>query len=79
MVCNRFSSLYELILALGCWTSSMVRNYGLIDRQIEEGTVIRCDLCEEREIPACVEACPTHALVFSEIGRRQKTDALSIS
>ncbi|AKB74725.1 CO dehydrogenase iron-sulfur protein CooF [Methanosarcina lacustris Z-7289] len=64
-VCTRFSSLYQLILVAGCWTSSMNCNYGVISRQIEAG--VRCDLCKGRELPACVEACPTHALVFSEV------------
>jgi Fe-S-cluster-containing hydrogenase component 2 len=27
-----------------------------------------CDLCGFRELPACVEACPTHTLVFCEEG-----------
>ena len=77
MICSRFSSLYRLILISGCWTSSMAHNYGVIDRRTEGGTVIRCDLCEGRELPACVEACPTHAIVLSEIERHQRTNALS--
>ncbi len=48
-----------------CWTSSMASNRGVISRQTDAG--IKCDLCVGREIPACVEACPTHALVFCEI------------
>jgi carbon-monoxide dehydrogenase iron sulfur subunit len=39
-------------------------NRGLINRQAEAG--IKCDLCEGRDMPACVEACPTHALIFTE-------------
>jgi anaerobic carbon-monoxide dehydrogenase iron sulfur subunit len=65
MVCSRFLPLYQLILVIGCWTSPMASNRGVISRQTEAG--IKCDLCEGREIPACVEACPTHALVFCEI------------
>jgi anaerobic carbon-monoxide dehydrogenase iron sulfur subunit len=64
-VCPRFSSLYQLILVMGCWTSSMNSNRAVISRQTEEG--IKCDLCEGRDLPACVEACPTHALLFSEV------------
>lgn len=79
MVCTRFSNLYRLILVSGCWTSSMAQNYGVIDRRTEGGTVIRCDLCEDRELPACVEACPTHALAFLEIERQHGTNALRIS
>lgn len=79
MVCTRFSLLYQLILVSGCWTSSMANNYGVIDRRTEGGTVIRCDLCEDRELPACVEACPTHALVFVDVERHPETNALSFS
>lgn len=63
-VCPRFVSLYQLILAMGCWTSSMNYNRGVINRQVDSGT--KCDLCEGRDLPACVEACPTHALIFTE-------------
>ncbi|HWQ49655.1 MAG TPA: 4Fe-4S dicluster domain-containing protein [Methanosarcina sp.] len=63
-VCSRFTSLYQLILVMGCWTSSMNDNRRVINRQAEAG--ITCDLCEGRDMPACVEACPTHALIFTE-------------
>ena len=76
-VCTRFSPLYLLLLVSGCWSSSMSHNYGVIDRQTEEGTIVRCDLCGERELPACVEACPTHALVFLDIKRHPETKAFS--
>ena len=65
MVCPRFVSLYKMILVMGCWTSSMNHNREIISRQAEAG--IKCDLCESRDLPACVEACPTHALIFSEV------------
>lgn len=64
MVCTRFSPLYQLILRIGCWTSSMAYNRKVINRQIEKG--VKCDLCQGKELPACVEACPTHALVLIE-------------
>ncbi len=66
-VCPRLVSLYRLILVAGCWSSSMRHNYGVINRKRDTGEVIKCDLCQGREMPACVEACPTHALVYSEI------------
>ncbi len=65
MVCPRFISLYQMILVMGCWTSSMNYNRGVIDRKAEAG--LKCDLCEGRDLPACVEACPTQALIFSDI------------
>lgn len=64
-VCPRFVSLYHLILFMGCWTSSMTQNRRVISRQAQAG--IKCDLCEGKILPACVEACPTHALTFSEV------------
>jgi anaerobic carbon-monoxide dehydrogenase iron sulfur subunit len=65
MACPRFLPLYRLILVIGCWTSSMAHNREVISRQIDAR--VKCDLCETREIPACVEACPTQALVFTEV------------
>jgi carbon-monoxide dehydrogenase iron sulfur subunit len=65
MSCSRFLPLYQLILSMGCWTTSMTYNREVISRQTEGG--IKCDLCQDREKPACVEACPTHALIFYEI------------
>ncbi|AKB24647.1 CO dehydrogenase iron-sulfur protein CooF [Methanosarcina sp. MTP4] len=54
-------------LCIGCWTCSMVCNYGVIGRQKEARVAVKCDLCPDREVPACVEACPTGALVFAEV------------
>src|SRR5208337_2995930 len=65
MACPRFLPLYRLILVIGCWTSSMSNNRRVISRQTEMG--VKCDLCNGRELPACVEACPTHAIVFIEV------------
>ncbi|HWR25107.1 MAG TPA: 4Fe-4S dicluster domain-containing protein [Methanosarcina sp.] len=71
-VCPRLVSLYHLILVIGCWSSSMKYNHWVIGTRTEAG--VKCDLCEGRDLPACVEACPTHALVFSEI----KNEKLSL-
>jgi carbon-monoxide dehydrogenase iron sulfur subunit len=43
----------------------MVCPYGVIGRQKDTRLAVKCDLCSDREVPACVEACPTHALIFS--------------
>jgi carbon-monoxide dehydrogenase iron sulfur subunit len=43
----------------------MAYNRRVINKQTEMG--VKCDLCNGRELPACVEACPTHALVFAEM------------
>jgi carbon-monoxide dehydrogenase iron sulfur subunit len=49
---------------IGCWTCVMVCPYGVIGRHLEEHKAYRCDRCPDREIPACVSACPSRALVY---------------
>ena len=52
---------------VGCWSCTMVCPFGAIIRVSRVGFAQKCDRCTERELPACVEACPTKALVFCEI------------
>lgn len=52
---------------IGCWTCIMVCPYGVVQRQVELAKAVKCDLCPDREMPACVEACPTDALVFADV------------
>lgn len=51
---------------VGCWTCLMVCPYGVVGREKERKVAVKCDLCPDREIPACVAACPTQALVYRE-------------
>jgi carbon-monoxide dehydrogenase iron sulfur subunit len=51
---------------VGCWMCAMVCPYGVIGRQKDARLAVKCDRCRSREVPACVEACPAHALIFSE-------------
>ncbi|MDQ7850577.1 MAG: 4Fe-4S dicluster domain-containing protein [Armatimonadota bacterium] len=53
---------------IGCWTCIMVCPYGVIGRRLDGGRWVaaKCDRCPDRAIPACVEACPTKALVYAE-------------
>ncbi len=46
----------------------MVCPYGVIGRQQWSGRWIsvKCDLCDERDSPACVDSCPTKTLVWAE-------------
>jgi len=45
----------------------MVCPFGVIRPAKERKIALRCDLCQEREEPACVTACPTKALFFGEL------------
>jgi carbon-monoxide dehydrogenase iron sulfur subunit len=52
---------------VGCWMCIMVCPVGAIDRNVASGHVSsKCDLCEGRTIPACVENCPNRALILEE-------------
>lgn len=52
---------------VGCWMCIMACPFGLIMENTGEGKVGKCDLCAEKDVPACVEACLTGALTFEEI------------
>ena len=51
---------------VGCWSCIMVCPFGGLIRHEGIHRVVKCDHCPDRQTPACVEACPTHALVFTE-------------
>lgn len=51
---------------VGCWTCIMVCPYGVVGRKRESKIAVKCDRCPDREVPACVEACPTKALMYAE-------------
>jgi len=51
---------------IGCWMCTMVCPYGVIGREWERRIALKCDRCPDRDIPACVAACPTRALIFAE-------------
>jgi carbon-monoxide dehydrogenase iron sulfur subunit len=48
---------------IGCWTCVLCCTKGAIwpDRR-EPRVAAKCDLCPDREIPACVEMCPNDVL-----------------
>lgn len=49
---------------IGCWTCIVACPYGALSRELTSKTVIKCDLCPDREIPACVVNCPNEALML---------------
>jgi anaerobic carbon-monoxide dehydrogenase iron sulfur subunit len=54
----------------GCFMCAMVCPFGAISVHPTTHLAVKCDRCTDRvlvgEEPACVEACPTRALVFGE-------------
>uniref|UniRef100_UPI004055D301 4Fe-4S dicluster domain-containing protein n=1 Tax=Candidatus Electronema sp. TaxID=2698783 RepID=UPI004055D301 len=47
---------------IGCWSCILACPFGVISRNPDRPAAVKCDRCPEREIPACVAACPTKAL-----------------
>ena len=52
---------------IGCWTCLLVCPLAVIKQDIEQKKVLKCDLCQGEEIPACVANCPNEALLYVEV------------
>ena len=52
---------------VGCWTCVLACPFGVIRQEKHSGKIAKCDLCLEKEMPACVANCPNEALVFAEV------------
>jgi carbon-monoxide dehydrogenase iron sulfur subunit len=57
------ATVHDKDKCVGCWMCVMVCPFGAIVRDIENHIAVKCDLCPDRDTYACVEACPTGALV----------------
>ncbi len=50
---------------IGCWTCILACPYGAIKRDEQDHHfALKCDLCPDLEVPACVSACPNDALIL---------------
>jgi anaerobic carbon-monoxide dehydrogenase iron sulfur subunit len=61
--------MYDRAKCVGCWMCIMICPFGAIHRDLKEKKVAKCDLCDGREVPACVEACKVGALEI-DMGRK---------
>jgi carbon-monoxide dehydrogenase iron sulfur subunit len=73
--------LHDKKRCIGCMMCFITCPFGAIEEGVKEtgaASVSKCDLCAEKgKKPACVEACPTKALVFEKAdnfskGKRRK-------
>jgi carbon-monoxide dehydrogenase iron sulfur subunit len=51
---------------IGCWTCILACPFGAIRQETDQGKIVKCDLCEGRDVPVCVTNCPNEALVYAE-------------
>lgn len=58
---------HEQEKCVGCWMCVMACPFGVITRDRVKQSVLKCDRCPDREIPACVASCPTKALSLEEV------------
>jgi carbon-monoxide dehydrogenase iron sulfur subunit len=52
---------------IGCGTCLLVCPLGALKLDIEKKKMLKCDLCQGKDIPACVANCPNEALVYVEV------------
>lgn len=52
---------------IGCWTCIMLCPFGVVTRDGEKHIAVKCDRCHKLDVPACVSACPTKALVLVDL------------
>ena len=51
---------------IGCWTCILVCLFGAIKQDTEKEKVVKCDLCQGEDPPACVANCPNEALTYAD-------------
>ena len=68
---------------IGCWMCVMVCPFGAVSAGPTYQTALKCDRCPERveagQVPACVEACPTQALIFATPDEMAATQRASVA
>jgi len=52
---------------VGCGSCLLVCPYDALRYDEKERRVTKCNLCPDKEIPPCVEACQNRALIFQEL------------
>ncbi len=59
---------------VGCWMCVMVCPYGVIVPSENTRKAVKCDQCLSKgHNPACVKACPTKAIKFTEVNEFDKS------
>ncbi|NLY66554.1 MAG: 4Fe-4S dicluster domain-containing protein [Tissierellia bacterium] len=61
---------YDKDKCASCFMCVMSCPYGVLKAdRINNEVIMKCDMCSNREVPRCVEFCPTRALYMVEVAR----------
>ena len=52
---------------IGCGTCLLACPLGALKLDKGQRKMLKCDLCQGKDIPACVANCPNEALVYAEV------------
>ncbi|HJX13925.1 MAG TPA: 4Fe-4S dicluster domain-containing protein [Dehalococcoidales bacterium] len=52
---------------IACGTCALVCPFGVPRLDTAQKRMVKCDLCQDEQIPVCVANCPNEALVFAEV------------
>ena len=63
---------------IGCGTCSLVCPLGVPKLDTAQKKMVKCNLCQDEELPVCVANCPNEALVFVEVPD-EKTEIINKS
>lgn len=63
---------YDKDACASCFMCVMACPYGVLKADAQSGAIVmKCDLCGDKEVPRCVEMCPTGCITMEEGGEQK--------